>query len=305
MNQPVLELKGNDFFRDMQGIYVNRNEESFETPYHTHDFIEIAYVAEGRGFHHLGRDVYAVEKGDLFVLPVGVEHVFRPESAVQNRKLIVYNCLFRESLLQELVRLCGWDPQIELPFLSAQEPGRMESASGTGGQRPSWHVMRDSDGTLIPLFQALFHEFNSRPPAHTAMLTSLLMQMLINIYRGLSNEKPAPGQSHDLTSVFAYIREHLRDEIKLADLAKLCRLSERHFARVFKQATGQTVSSYILSARIAKSCDLLRSTAMKIEAVADSVGYRDLDSFYRAFRRIEGVTPGQYRKRKRRQGAER
>lgn len=80
MKMSVELLKSESFLNLPLQLFVNRCSENFVMPFHTHDFIEYSYVAEGKGFHHIGDDIVPVNKGMLFVIPVGIPHVFRPIS---------------------------------------------------------------------------------------------------------------------------------------------------------------------------------------------------------------------------------
>ena len=60
-------LRRDTFFQDNLRLYVNRATETFNMPLHSHEFIELAYVAEGKGFHHVGHEVQRIHKGQLYV----------------------------------------------------------------------------------------------------------------------------------------------------------------------------------------------------------------------------------------------
>ncbi|MEI0735438.1 AraC family ligand binding domain-containing protein [Paenibacillus sp. JTLBN-2024] len=92
-----------------ESIFVNRIAESFETPQHGHDFVEINYVAEGRGFHYIGEDRVDAEKGDVFVLPVGTTHVFRPTAVSPKEPIVIYNCVFHPRTIEK------WSESVPIP----------------------------------------------------------------------------------------------------------------------------------------------------------------------------------------------
>lgn len=56
-------------------MYVNRATESFELLEHSHDFVEVSYISEEKGYHFIDDQVVTVQKGDLFFIPAGVSHV--------------------------------------------------------------------------------------------------------------------------------------------------------------------------------------------------------------------------------------
>ena len=78
-------------------------------------------------------------------------------------------------------------------------------------------------------------------------------------------------------------------------LADMLYLNEPYFCRLFKNATGQSVMTYINSLRIEKASVLLENSAASITDVALQVGFDDLNYFSRTFKRFMKVTPMQYR----------
>ncbi|MCT2195358.1 AraC family ligand binding domain-containing protein [Paenibacillus sp. p3-SID1389] len=74
-------LDGADFFTDSLPFYFNRVEETFDLQMHSHRFVEIVLVDEGEGFHFIDEEVVRVTKNDVFLLPAGTRHVFRPGHA--------------------------------------------------------------------------------------------------------------------------------------------------------------------------------------------------------------------------------
>ena len=74
-------------------------------------------------------------------------------------------------------------------------------------------------------------------------------------------------------------------------------LSERSYIRRFKNATGMTPIEYILNLRIEEAKQLLETTTIPIEAVAETVGYQDASFFNLKFQKKVGLTPAQYRRK--------
>jgi len=63
-----------------------------------------------------------------------------------------------------------------------------------------------------------------------------------------------------------------------------------------KEATGMRFNEYVLSLRIKKACELLRTSRLVVEQVARESGFSGESTFYRVFKNYLGVTPSQYRK---------
>jgi AraC family transcriptional regulator len=94
-----------------------------------------------------------------------------------------------------------------------------------------------------------------------------------------------------------YIDEHLDEPISLATLAGLARLSPFHFSRAFKQSFGVPPHRYHTGRRIERAKTLLDRPSHSVTHIAIDVGFTETSSFTKAFRKLAGVTPTQYRQR--------
>jgi len=72
-------------------------------------------------------------------------------------------------------------------------------------------------------------------------------------------------------------------------------MSAAHFSTIFSQTVGKTFISYLTSLRIEKAKELLSQTDMKLSAIAMEIGYNEPNYFSHVFKKLEGVTPKEYR----------
>jgi AraC family chemosensory pili system transcriptional regulator ChpD len=98
-----------------------------------------------------------------------------------------------------------------------------------------------------------------------------------------------------LRRAVAYIHDHLAETIRLEDLAAVSELSPYHLVRACRRVTGFPPHQYQLQARIRLARSRLRN-GEKIADIAADLGFVDQGHLHRNFRRIVGVTPGQYRR---------
>ena len=89
---------------------------------------------------------------------------------------------------------------------------------------------------------------------------------------------------------------HLEEPFDLARLAQTAGMSEFHFSRLFKKATGLSPSRYFIRQRIARAQQLLQETDTSIIEVGMSVGYSSPSHFAQIFRREAGISPSDYRR---------
>lgn len=98
------------------------------------------------------------------------------------------------------------------------------------------------------------------------------------------------------------IRNEYRRPITLDELSNACGMSVQHFCRIFKEAHNCRPSEYINSIRISKSIELLLNhRSMKIQDIIERTGFKSESYFCSVFKKQEGISPGQFRKKHLRQ----
>jgi transcriptional regulator GlxA family with amidase domain len=110
---------------------------------------------------------------------------------------------------------------------------------------------------------------------------------------------PPPRSHRDKAVLKAQSWVHMRDGrgVSLAAMAAIAGLQRRTFLCRFANATGMTPLEYCRGVRIARARELLISGDTPQKMIAQSLGYRDVASFARVFRKATGKAPGAYRKR--------
>lgn len=107
--------------------------------------------------------------------------------------------------------------------------------------------------------------------------------------RALSGSKP-------IRDAKEYIRNNLAGNLIIQEVSEYVGYSSAHFSVRFKQECGITFSDYVMESRIEKSKELLKNTRETIESIAAAVGYSDVKSFTKNFKKYTEVKPSQYRK---------
>ncbi len=102
----------------------------------------------------------------------------------------------------------------------------------------------------------------------------------------------------NVEQAIAYIELRYREDLSVERIADAVQLNTAYLSRIFKQTTGKTILEYLTLKRVEESKQLLVNTKLNIHEIAEAVGYNNTNSFIRFFRKLEGVTPGDYRKSK-------
>lgn len=96
-------------------------------------------------------------------------------------------------------------------------------------------------------------------------------------------------------TVKRYVREHIQEDIYIADIAKQVYLNEQYLMRLFKKTTGISILEFITNERLWLAKELLSNTDYPINRVAGMVGYGNYSYFTKLFKRNTGLTPQGFR----------
>lgn len=123
------------------------------------------------------------------------------------------------------------------------------------------------------------------------------LQQMREVAEQMEKLRNVRSNQEAIQRVKAYIEEHANvPELSLGLLSEQFQMNQSYMSRMFKEAFGENFVDYLARIRVLRSKELLRSTDMPIHEVALEVGYLYPFSFNRVFKKIVGVTPGEYRK---------
>ncbi|WP_187433971.1 helix-turn-helix domain-containing protein [Paenibacillus methanolicus] len=145
--------------------------------------------------------------------------------------------------------------------------------------------------------QEIFHQADKKMQqcVTAADLERLLIDWTAQAAEGFRSRK----QLRDpiTSAVVDYVNRHLSEEIYLDMLAEHLNLSSGYLSAYFKEKSGMNFVDYINETRIMKATTLLGDNTLKIHDVAEAVGYRNITSFNRMFKKYMGVTPSEFRRK--------
>lgn len=103
------------------------------------------------------------------------------------------------------------------------------------------------------------------------------------------------GAETDLKDLLIWIDRNIHYPIALADLAKQLHVSERTLMRRFAKEIGMLPTKYLQNLRVQKAKELIINSNRSFENITFDVGYEDISSFRRLFKKMTGLSPGEYR----------
>ena len=125
-------------------------------------------------------------------------------------------------------------------------------------------------------------------------LQRLLTLLMEETYRPVKDNGSEKQES--IRNIKDYLEAHYEERISLEDLAQRFFINKFYLMKRFKQTYGVTVNSYLMQIRITRAKQLLRFTDLPIERIGEKCGIPDPNYFTRAFKKLEGLTPGKYRR---------
>jgi AraC family transcriptional regulator len=180
-----------------------------------------------------------------------------------------------------------------------------ELAGGDGTQLMLVEQAGFQDPFLMQMVLSLWRELREGAPSSKLFAecaAQIVMLHLLRHYARSDNVAAAlQGPAHRLTPqqlyrVSSYIRDHAGKDLTLDVLAREAGFSPYHFARLFRNTTGETPHQYVRRERLAHARRLLESSELSLAEVAVESGFGDQSYFTRVFKGALRVTPAVYRR---------
>jgi AraC family transcriptional regulator len=187
------------------------------------------------------------------------------------------------------------------------EPGLVgHVAAEVFGLDPAWLTVPPIDGLGLPNFRAVMWAVDAELTgggaggrlASESLANVLAVHLLRHVVAPRRPERGPDGTlpRGRLRAVLEYIEEHAVAGPTLEQMAAVARLSPYHFARQFKKATGLPPHQYVILRRVEWAKQLLQAKpGLSLAEVAARAGFSDQSQFGYHFKRLAGVTPGQFR----------
>ena len=201
----------------------------------------------------------------------------------------------------------SWDVRARLSFvhLYCTEQHLLQLAEKIWDRAPLQLALDEKVFAEDPRITHLYRHFllscDWQQPANHLMLSTastLLMTGLVQQYSRVNWPLPVVRGGlapRVLKRIQAFIADNLSQPLTLADLAAEAALSDYHFARMFRQTTGQSPHQYVMQQRMDKARQLLRKTQLSLTDIAYDCGFSSLSHFSNRFRVCCGVSPSVYR----------
>ena len=253
---------------------------------HFHNCLEIGICHSDSGFMEFigDNDPRPFQAGDVTCIPRNIPHTTYSAPGVESH----WSYLFLDP--KELFH--SFLPNFSMDF----------DLSISAFQNYQHILSKEQYPQVYALAMAAIKELEEKKPHYQTSATGLLLSLFIELYRiqcengyaKTSSDNP-PENAMVLSPVLDYIEDHYMEDFDMHYLADICRLSPTHFRRLFHAIIGYSPLEFVNNRRIAKACDLLRSTEYSILEISEMVGFHSVSSFNRHFLDLMNITPRVYR----------
>ncbi len=274
---------------ETSSIHVKREVTPYmDYPLHYHPEFEIIYVEKSYGVRLMGNHIGNFSDGDLMFISPNLPHVWRnDQDFYKNREDLfvdVYVIQFREDALTK-------------DFFNLPEFSHIKKLFTLGQQGVL--ITGKEHKKISELIKKVFK--SSGVERLSVFLTTLETIANNQEYNLLSNlgytNSINTTDAERINKVVDYLMENFAKNIDLVEIANLINLNKSSFCRYFKSITRKTCSQILNEIRIAHACRLIVNCDDTISCISYETGYNNISHFNRQFKKITGLTPGEYKKK--------
>lgn len=249
-------------------------------------FTRLYYVTKGSARIEMENKVYDLSPGKLYIVPSFTRHTNICTGPFEHYYIHVFedglstNRIFEEYKFPFEADPFGGDFELVKRLVELNPQGRLPQSN------PKSY---DNQPTLIQNLR-----INKQKSLQDMVESRGILYILVS--RFLEKASPRSLTEDDrVKNALSYIRKNIGSKILVEDLAAKSSLSLEHFIRVFKKETGDTPNSYVTKTKMERAMVMLATSDAPVKTIALSLGYDDVPYFNRAFKKLLGMTPQQYR----------
>lgn len=284
-SQTNFVIESEKFLGHDRMIMVRKHTRFVDFPKHTHNYIEINYVFNGKLTQKVGNQKIALKKGELLFLNQHIEH----EIDACAKEDIIINFIIQPQFFEFIFSFLSSDNMITNFIINSLY-------NNTQSGQFLYFTVADVDSIQDLIKTIIMEIMNPSLLSDSTIKLSmgLLIIELIKHSDKVEHKEENSSPQYLLVESLKYIDEHFQTA-SLYELAE--KLNQTHYSlsKHIKKATKYTFKELLQEKRLTKAKELLDSTQMTITEIIEEVGYDNISYFYRIFKNKYGKTPKQLR----------
>lgn len=261
--------------------------EHFYDKLHYHSKYQITAVIKGQGIFYGGNNMVQFNAGDVFFIGENIPHLIKDSETTGNDLKCGVKCISIFFDIDSLGKTFFNLPElssIQNIFKKSKRVIKIDGSISSNIYKQILSLKTLSEFNVILSFLQLLDNINN---AATHFVNDEMYNLSID---------ERVGQR--LNNILAFTFKHIDEQVKIDDVASIAHLSRSQFSRYFKRHTGKTYIQFLNELRIESACVMLVNEEYTIERICYAVGFQNLSNFNRQFRKLNGLSPSDFRKKR-------
>ena len=289
--------KSEKYYFDNDGAFRHRSDNvhmfimpNYRIGMHKQEFFEINIVIKGKGEHYIDGAVIPAEVGDVFIIPPEVEHGYTGGEGFDVYHIIINNKYMQKNIA-ELQQVEGFSILFNVEPIMRAKLNR--------------HLHLKLNETQFKSISDILMERKEQKrfisPEDAIMNVGAFLIIVTKLCRIYVENSVAMKLDTDpkvaaFMKSLARIHERYAEKLTIDELAREAKLSKSTYMRRFVYVCKMPPAEYITKKRIEVAENMLAHSKESIMAIAEAVGFYDAAHFSRTFKKINGISPLEYRK---------
>jgi AraC-like DNA-binding protein len=282
-----IELGGTNYLT-LTSYHLNSGNLDKHFYAHLHHELEISYIKSGSADYLVEGKIYNLHPGDIIIFNNIESHAINSIGPGQ----------------EFVVMVIEFDPRFIWAIESNLFDSRYLAIFFDRNEFFENQLESNNPATIeiARLFNEIEDEFIRKPAEYSLMIKVKLLNILVALIRhyGITrrdntNYSKRKDDLMIINKVIEYIQDHLSDNLRLEELARIAHMNPSYFSTFFKKYLGMSPSQYILTKRANRAVDYLKTSNKTILEISGLCGFNNIANFNKIFKKKVGKVPSDFR----------
>ncbi|WP_058303392.1 helix-turn-helix domain-containing protein [Gorillibacterium timonense] len=251
--------------------------------WHYHKEMEILFVVKGEFEIHTEEGFYHMTDGDILV--IGSSQLHRDRVLTEESRYYVFQFDMQYYMEPSILPYHRFFLEEDFPF-----------------SRLNYIFQENAEAREIvqACVREIHHESQHKESGYEIAVSLLIKKILLTILRNDTRKllnHPDSAEVLRLKPVLTYIEEHIEDKIHVEEASRIANISYYYFVKYFKKVLGMSFLEYVNFKKIKRAERYLLTKDMSIAEVGETIGMPNMAHFYKLFKKYNGCSPNEYRKK--------
>lgn len=268
-------------------IYAFKHLNHLKSTIHEHDCIEIDFVIEGKAQLFFEKKQIQLLPGHVCIISPLSRHNIKVE-----KDTFIINIFIRNKILKNVLDISSEEFDIISQFIYRIMLNKESNPNYLLCETKNNQTMQEA------LKQIILESHVHQDKYSSKIAMSWLQIFIYNILRNFNSSSlyfPIENTYKALYTILNYI-ENNYSHVTLSDLAKKFHYNEAYLSSLIKKTFNISFSTILKNIKMIHAKAFLINTDMNLDEISIAIGYNSVDHFIRTFTRLNGITPGKYRK---------